>query len=124
MGTFADTAIFDYLLSFADQGKQTSAFRFRLQHTDGSLPFMFSVCKNKRKSPFSVSSVLRLRKQKTWTWRHEIETQKHEDTDMDMETWTNGDMETPNENGSPGYFPLSGYRLLILQKEVCRLSVC
>ncbi len=28
MGTFAETAIFDYHLSFADQGKQNSALRF------------------------------------------------------------------------------------------------
>ncbi len=38
----------------------------------------------------------------------EIETQKHEDTNMDMETWTDGDMEISNENGSPCDFPLSG----------------
>ncbi len=28
MGTFAETAIFDYRCSFADQGKQTSSFSF------------------------------------------------------------------------------------------------
>jgi hypothetical protein len=28
MGTFAETANVDYRLSFADQGKQTSFFRF------------------------------------------------------------------------------------------------
>jgi hypothetical protein len=28
MGTFAETAIVDYRLSFANQGKQTSVFRF------------------------------------------------------------------------------------------------
>jgi hypothetical protein len=55
MGTFAETAIVDYRLSFADQGKQTSVFRFaasnkrkyavsvfRLQETNGSVPF--SIC--------------------------------------------------------------------------------
>jgi hypothetical protein len=31
MGTFDETAIVGYRLSFADQGKQTSIFRFRLQ---------------------------------------------------------------------------------------------
>jgi hypothetical protein len=31
MGTLAETAIVDYRLSFADHGKQTSVFRFRLQ---------------------------------------------------------------------------------------------
>jgi hypothetical protein len=39
MGTFAETAIIDYRLSFADLGKQTSVFRFCLQQTKGSWPF-------------------------------------------------------------------------------------
>ncbi len=30
MGMFVETAIVDYRLSFADQGKQTSVFCFRL----------------------------------------------------------------------------------------------
>jgi hypothetical protein len=47
MGMFADTAIVDYHLSFADQGKHTSAFRFRLEQTNGSLPFPFSVCRKR-----------------------------------------------------------------------------
>ncbi len=46
MGKFAETAIVDYRLSYANQGKQTSIFRFR---------FLFVA--DKRKSPFSVSSV-------------------------------------------------------------------
>jgi hypothetical protein len=33
MGTFAETAIVDYRLSFADLGKQTFVFRFCLQQT-------------------------------------------------------------------------------------------
>jgi hypothetical protein len=33
MSTFSETAIVDYRLSFADQGKQTSVFRFNLQQT-------------------------------------------------------------------------------------------
>jgi hypothetical protein len=33
VGSFDETAIVDYRLSFADQGKQTSVFRFRLQRT-------------------------------------------------------------------------------------------
>jgi hypothetical protein len=41
MGTFADTANVDHRLSFAEQGKQTSVFR--LQKTNGSLPFPFSI---------------------------------------------------------------------------------
>jgi hypothetical protein len=43
MDTFAETAIVDYRLSFADQGKQTSVFLFYLQQTNGSLPFLLSV---------------------------------------------------------------------------------
>jgi hypothetical protein len=33
MGTLAETAFADYRLLFADQGKQTSVFRFHLQPT-------------------------------------------------------------------------------------------
>jgi hypothetical protein len=44
MGMLAETAIVDYHLSFADQGKQNSVFRFSLQQTKGSLLFLFSVC--------------------------------------------------------------------------------
>jgi hypothetical protein len=44
MGTFAERAIVDYRLLFAGIGKQTSVFRFRLKHTNGSMPFLFSVC--------------------------------------------------------------------------------
>jgi hypothetical protein len=42
MGTFAETPIVDYSLS-TDQGKQTSIFLFRLQQTNRSWPFPFSV---------------------------------------------------------------------------------
>jgi hypothetical protein len=59
MGTFAETAIVDYCLSFANRGKQTSVFRFRLQQTNGSLPFLFSVCKQTEVA-FLHSSVFRL----------------------------------------------------------------
>jgi hypothetical protein len=59
MGTFAETAIVDYRLSFSDHGKQTSVFRFRLQQTNASLPFPFSVCSKQRKLPYSFSSVFR-----------------------------------------------------------------
>jgi hypothetical protein len=41
MGTYAETVIFDYCLSFADQGEQTSIFRLRFQQTNGSLPFLY-----------------------------------------------------------------------------------
>jgi hypothetical protein len=46
VGTFAETATVDYRLSFADKRKQTSVFPFRLQQTNRSLPFPFSVCNN------------------------------------------------------------------------------
>jgi hypothetical protein len=44
MGMFAGTANVDYLLSFADQGKQTSVFYFTFAENNGSLSFPFSVC--------------------------------------------------------------------------------
>jgi hypothetical protein len=47
MGTFAETAIVDFRLSFASQGKQTSVFRFHLQQTNRSLPFPFPFAANK-----------------------------------------------------------------------------
>jgi hypothetical protein len=49
MGTFAETAIVKYRLLFADQEKQTSVFRFSLQQTNRSLPFLFSVCRKQTK---------------------------------------------------------------------------
>jgi hypothetical protein len=47
MGTFLEPASIDYRLSFANQGKQTSIFRF-----------LFPFAANKRKLPLSVSSDL------------------------------------------------------------------
>ncbi len=49
MGTFAETVIVHYHLLFADQGKPTSVFRFRLQQTNGNchsllVPFYMSSC--------------------------------------------------------------------------------
>jgi hypothetical protein len=76
MGTFAETAIVGYRLSFVDQRKPTSVFfRFRFQSKQtGSLPF-------------SVSSVLRFAEFRKHggmeTWRY-----------GDMEIWRHGDMET------------------------------
>jgi hypothetical protein len=43
MGMFDETAIIDYRLSLAGQGKQTSVFR--LQQTNGSLLFLLSICR-------------------------------------------------------------------------------
>jgi hypothetical protein len=55
VGTFAETAIVDYRLSFAVPGKQTCVFRFRLKRTNGSLPFLFPFAVNKWKLSFSIS---------------------------------------------------------------------
>jgi hypothetical protein len=43
MGLSADKSNIDYRLSFANQGKQTSLFH--LQKTNGSLMFLFWVCR-------------------------------------------------------------------------------
>jgi hypothetical protein len=67
---FADTAIVDYHLPFAGQGKLVSVFRFCMQQANRNFPFPFPVCSkqtevvrfhflfaaNKKKSPFSVTS--------------------------------------------------------------------
>jgi hypothetical protein len=39
MGTFAETAIVNYHLSSANQGKQMSVFHFCLQQKNGRSPF-------------------------------------------------------------------------------------
>jgi hypothetical protein len=44
MAMFAETAIANYNLSFADQGKQTYVFHFHLVQTNESLLFQFSIC--------------------------------------------------------------------------------
>jgi hypothetical protein len=68
MGTFAEIAIVDYHLSFADQEKHKYVFHFRLQQSNASLPFPFSVtAKNGSYHfplvPFPVCRILE-------TWRH------------------------------------------------------
>ncbi len=103
MGTFAETAIVDYVLSFTNQEEQMSIFRFRLQQTNGSLPFPLCVCKKTNGRchfplvPFSGNV-------ETWTLRHrdmetlghgDMETLRHGDMetwDSDMETWRHGDL--------------------------------
>jgi hypothetical protein len=59
MGTFAEKAFTDYQLSFANQGKQTSVsvFDFRFQQTNGSLPFLITVCSKQTVVAVSVTSV-------------------------------------------------------------------
>jgi hypothetical protein len=42
----------------------------------------------------------------------------------DMETYRHGDIRRKKENGSQSDFPLSVYRLLIMQTEDRHLSVC
>jgi hypothetical protein len=56
MGTFGETTIVNYCLSFTDQKK--FRFPFHLQQTNGSLLFLgfFPFAANKRKLLFSVSS--------------------------------------------------------------------
>jgi hypothetical protein len=54
MGMFAQTSIVDYLLPFADQGKQTSV-SICSKPTE-VFCFRFPFAANKRKFPFSVSS--------------------------------------------------------------------
>jgi hypothetical protein len=64
MGTFAETTIVDYHLSFVDQGnkppssvsvcnKQTEVFC--LQQTKVSFPFQFSACRKQKKFSFQFS---------------------------------------------------------------------
>jgi hypothetical protein len=57
MGTFAETAKVDYRLSFADQGKLTSVFHFASAENKQKFAASVSICTNKRKLLFSVSSV-------------------------------------------------------------------
>jgi hypothetical protein len=83
MGTFAETAIVDYHLTFADQGK-TFLFRSCFQQTNASSLFPFLFAANKRKFPFSLSSIFRLRNSGI----------------MLMKTWGH-----QTENESPGDFP-------------------
>jgi hypothetical protein len=85
MGTFAETAIVDYHLPFADQEKQTSVFSFHLQPTNWSLPCPFAVWRKQTEVPviglipFSVCGIPE-------TWRH-----GH--GDMEMEKWKHGDID-------------------------------
>jgi hypothetical protein len=58
MGTFAETAIVDCRLSFANQGKQTTVSVRNKQMEICCFRFPFAA--NKRKLLFSVSSVFRL----------------------------------------------------------------
>ncbi len=79
MGTFVNTTIVNYCLSFHDQ--QTSVFRFSANKQQ----FVISIFRSKQTEvAFSLSSVFRLRnsrnmKMKTWrmeTWKHQMENRK------------------------------------------------
>jgi hypothetical protein len=81
MGTLAGTAIIDYrLYSLPTKEKQRSISRFRLQQTNGSLTFMFSVCRKQMEiAVFFLVPFFHLWNSanvESWTWRH---------GDMDME---------------------------------------
>jgi hypothetical protein len=75
MGTFAERAIVDYCLTFADQGKQMTVFCFPLQQTQ---KLLFSV------SWFSIRGI------PEWKHRHE---------GMKIKTWGHGDMDMETSNG-------------------------
>jgi hypothetical protein len=94
MGTFAETAIVDYCLSFVNQGKQTSVFHYFCSKQMEDCRFRFPFADNKWKLPFSISSVFCSRKHGDMgmeTWRHgDMGKWRHGDT----ETWGDGDKET------------------------------
>ncbi len=68
MGTFVETAIVDYRLSFADREKTNFFFLFSIC----SIKRKFAIATNKRKLPFSISSIyctfLYLRKMELQTY--------------------------------------------------------
>jgi hypothetical protein len=71
MGTLAETAIIDYRLFFANQGKQTSDFRFRLQQTEESLPFQCFICSMQTEvAIFPLASVFVSGISKIWRHGH------------------------------------------------------
>jgi hypothetical protein len=53
MVTFAETAIVDYRLSFADQGKQTSVYSFRFTANKWKFAVSLPFARKKLKLPFS-----------------------------------------------------------------------
>ncbi len=86
-GHVADTAIINYCLSFAGQGKQTSVFPFHLQQTIRSFPFLFPAYRKQTEVAVFHYVVLfsvfwYSRNVETWT-SGDMETWKHGDTDME-----------------------------------------
>ncbi len=121
MDTLAETAIVDYHFSLADQWKHSSILRSLLQQTNGNCRFPFV--------PFSVLIFICI----------------HTSTYISIYVYMHIDIYTyiyiyiyvciystvyiymlkfQTENGSPGDFPESVRPFLIVQTEVCRLSVC
>jgi hypothetical protein len=71
MGTFAETAIVDYCLSFANQGKQTSDFRFLFLFAANKWKFAVSVFHLQQRKgscyfPFVLFSLCSISE----TWQH------------------------------------------------------
>jgi hypothetical protein len=118
MGTFAETASFDYRLPLSTKenklifsisvcSKQMEVFRC-----------CFSFTENKRKLPFFISSVFRLRNSRNVeTWRHGdegMETWRHRDMETlrhgDIDTWRHRDMDMETTDGKrkPRRFSLIG----------------
>ncbi len=111
----AETAIVDYRFLFADQVKQTLRFTFPFAEKKIEVcQFRFPFAENKRKWPFSISSIFCLEIQKCGDmekWRNgDMETCRHRHGDM-----VNGEMETcshrETENGKWKPRRLSLYRL-------------
>jgi hypothetical protein len=114
---FAETAIVEYNLSFANQGNKLS-FSVCRKYTE-VCHFPFPFVEKKRKSPYSVISFFHLRNSRNMetgvveTWNHgdiDMERWKHEEMDAwrhgEIETWRHGDMGTSNGNLKSRQFPL------------------
>jgi hypothetical protein len=100
MGTFAETAIINYCLSFADQGKQTYGFCFRSQQSEVCcFCFLFAENNGSCHFPFAKFRKRGDKDMETWKWRHRHRNMEHEE----METWRH---QTENGKRKPGQFSL------------------
>ncbi len=106
MGTFAETAIVDYHLLLVNQGIQTSVFRFRLQQKKRKFAVSLFRLQPQIKLPFSVSSIFGI-------YQHTL---------LFQYIYTYAALS--NGKQIPRQFLLICFRLLIMQMEVCGLSVC
>jgi hypothetical protein len=109
MGTFSKTAIIVLFITYRLR-KTKVHYCFRLQQTNGSLPFLFSVFRKQTKVavlckfrfPFAEFRKCGDMDMETWTWRH-----GHGDMDMEtwrMETCRHGDIKRKTEKGTLGDF--------------------